>query len=152
MNNENDFEEVFTDDILSGFLERSKKLQEITNFRMVLAAKIARAMRAKGWNQTQFAKEIDKHNSIISKWLSGTHNFETDTLFEIQKLLGISLVNLDDSSALITSVETKTAITQNVFLLREDQLYSTYPSDNADYDSFSVLATQTIKSCKLNSN
>jgi ribosome-binding protein aMBF1 (putative translation factor) len=61
---------------------------------MNLAAKIYRAMKAKGWSQTKFAEEMSKKNSVITRWLSGTHNFETDTLFQIQKKLGINLIDL----------------------------------------------------------
>ncbi|MBK9509856.1 MAG: hypothetical protein IPO04_10505 [Cytophagaceae bacterium] len=36
-----------------------------------------------------------KNQSIITKWLSGTHNFTSDTLFDIQEAWGINLFNLE---------------------------------------------------------
>jgi ribosome-binding protein aMBF1 (putative translation factor) len=72
--------------------------QEESNYRMGLAAKIYHAMRAKGWSQKKFAEEMGKKDSVISRWLSGCHNFEADTLFAIQKKLGINLLDLEHDS------------------------------------------------------
>lgn len=58
----------------------SDKKQEITNHRMELAAKIADGLKAKGWNKSQLAEAVGKQPSVITKWLSGTHNFTSDTL------------------------------------------------------------------------
>jgi hypothetical protein len=33
--------------------------------------------------------------SLISLWLSGTHNFTVETLVDIQQTLGISLLNVE---------------------------------------------------------
>ncbi len=52
-------------------------------------------MKAKGWNKLQFAIEIQKKPSVISRWLSGTHNFTSDTLSDIGLLLGIDLFQLE---------------------------------------------------------
>lgn len=62
--------------------------------KMQLAAKIGDAIKAKGWSKQEFAAEMKKKPSAISKWLSGTHNFESDTLYEIGKKLGISLLDV----------------------------------------------------------
>lgn len=63
---------------------------------MMLAAKIADGIKAKGWNNSDLARELDQHNSVISKWLSGTHNFTADTLFDIESVLGIDLFHWKD--------------------------------------------------------
>lgn len=60
---------------------------------MLLAAKIADAMRSKGLSQKQMATEIDKTEFEISEWLSGNGNFTIDTLTEIEGLLGIRLLD-----------------------------------------------------------
>ena len=46
-----------------------------TRNRMVVAAKIADAMKAKNLNQKQFAKLMGRTESEISDWLSGNRNF-----------------------------------------------------------------------------
>lgn len=69
--------------------------QEKTDIKMMLAAKIADAMQAKGWNKTLLLKAMGKTNpSEITRWLSGTHNFTTDTLIDLQRVLGINLLNV----------------------------------------------------------
>ena len=77
-------------------INRSAAEFEKTKKRMMLAAKIADG-KAKGWNNRDLARELDQHNSVISKWLSGTHNFTADILFDIEKVLGISLINADEA-------------------------------------------------------
>jgi hypothetical protein len=39
---------------------------------------------------------MDQTPSTISKWLSGTHNFTIDTLYDIEYMLGIELVNVNE--------------------------------------------------------
>ena len=73
--------------------------QEITDAKMMLAAHIADAMKAKGWKNKDLLEAVGKDNpSIITKWLSGTHNFTIDTLVELSRALGISLLNLEARS------------------------------------------------------
>jgi ribosome-binding protein aMBF1 (putative translation factor) len=56
---------------------------------MIIAARIAIALREKGWNKMKLAAELKKSPSLVTRWLSGTHNFAVDTLREIQQALGI---------------------------------------------------------------
>lgn len=67
--------------------------QKIRN-KMLLAAKIDKAIISKGLSKIQFAEKLNKHPSVITKWISGTHNFTTDTLWDIENLLDINLVEL----------------------------------------------------------
>jgi transcriptional regulator with XRE-family HTH domain len=64
-----------------------------TRNRMLVAAKIADAMKAKHLNQKQFAKMMGRTESEISDWLSGDRNFTIDTLFDIGQALGISFLS-----------------------------------------------------------
>lgn len=75
-----------------------------TEKRMSLAAKIADGIKAKGWSKSEFAAEMNKQPSVITKWLSGTHNFNSETLFDIEEVLDITLVPLkEDATAPIMS-------------------------------------------------
>ncbi len=67
---------------------------EKTRKRMQLAAWIADGIGAKGWNKKQFAEKMKVALSVVSRWLSGTHNFESDTLFDIESILGIEIIRL----------------------------------------------------------
>lgn len=53
-------------------------------------------MNSKGWNRVQFSNELKVNPSVVTKWLSGIHNFTSDTLFEIQDALGICLINTSE--------------------------------------------------------
>jgi len=65
--------------------------------KMLIAAKIADAMKEKGWRKTDLLKAVNKENpSIITKWLSGTHNFTIDTLIELGLALDIDLLNYSE--------------------------------------------------------
>jgi len=87
---------IDTDNLIGGLLASvSESEKELIDYRMSLAAKIIAGMRAKGWNRTEFAKQMKVQNSVVTKWLSGYNNFESDTLFEIGKKLGIQLLQLE---------------------------------------------------------
>lgn len=85
-------------DFLSEFLEgkESEKSLARTQKRMRLAIKIEDARKAKNLSKGELAKKMG-HNSpsIVTRWISGTHNFTTDTLFDLEPILGIELVNTD---------------------------------------------------------
>ena len=85
--------------------------QQRTEKRMLLAARIDDGRIAKGWNQTQFAEAMNKQPSEISKWLSGTHNFTAETLWDIEEKLGIDLILVQEPAPKIIKVmEFKTEI------------------------------------------
>ena len=64
-----------------------------TRNRMLVAAKIADAMKAKNLNQKQFAKLMGRTESEISDWLSGNRNFTIDTLFDIGQALSVTFLS-----------------------------------------------------------
>lgn len=71
--------------------------QEKTNAKMLLAAKIADAMAAKGWNNKMLMDAMGKKNaSEITRWLSGTHNFTMDTLIDLGRVLDTNFLNLEE--------------------------------------------------------
>lgn len=77
----------FLDDILEEISPiELKKIEQ----RMLNAEKIRKGMDAKGWNNTKLLEALNmKSPSIITKWLSGTHNFTQDKLIEIGEVLEI---------------------------------------------------------------
>lgn len=82
-------------DILSEiFAEITPKEQKRTDTRMLLAAKIKDGMNAKGWRNKQLAEALEQNPSVITKWLSGTHNFTSDTLSDIEEVLGVKLLDV----------------------------------------------------------
>ena len=92
--------ELYSSDLIDKFLnEIPYEEYERTKNKMLLASRIDDAIKAKGWKKKDLAKALNKQPSEISKWLSGTHNFTTDTLWDIEKILNIKLITLSDSQA-----------------------------------------------------
>lgn len=73
------FEEISTAEI--------KKIE----LRMLHAKKIDEALQEKKWRKKDLKDALNlKSQSIVTKWLSGTHNFTQDSLVEIGEILGIN--------------------------------------------------------------
>jgi transcriptional regulator with XRE-family HTH domain len=66
-----------------------KKAQFLTN-------KIVEVMDSKGLSKSAFAQLMNVQPSVVTKWLSGSHNFTIETLFEIEQKLGIDLFAIPD--------------------------------------------------------
>jgi transcriptional regulator with XRE-family HTH domain len=78
----------YSSSIAKQLLEEITPLEKLkASNKMVLAAKLDDYITAKGWSKSEFAEKVGKSPSVISKWLSGTHNFEIDTLAEIAIVL-----------------------------------------------------------------
>ncbi|MDP1814283.1 MAG: helix-turn-helix transcriptional regulator [Leadbetterella sp.] len=80
---------VLISSIKEGIQEKTK---ENISKRMGLAAQIDDALRKRGFTNQEFAFMMGKKPSEISRWLSGTHNFTTETLWEIERVLNIQLL------------------------------------------------------------
>jgi len=78
--------------------ETDEKEYKRTEKRMMMAARIDEAKRAKGWKNKDLAEALGKKPSEISKYLSGTHNFTIDTLADLEEVLGIQLLNLKEKT------------------------------------------------------
>lgn len=90
--------EMYHSDILDDILDEvTPQEQSKVEKRMLLAAKISDAMIAKGWKKKDLMRETgQKNQSVITKWLSGTHNFTTETLFDLEEALDVNLVDLSN--------------------------------------------------------
>ena len=98
----------------------SKILDEIKNdeeryikISLDLASQIEAFLLEMNWSQADLARKLNKKESEISKWLSGTHNFTVKTLaliesafnkdlfiipLDLNKNINIDFVNFDDIS------------------------------------------------------
>ncbi len=70
---------------------RPEKREQVKK-RMLLAARIDDKLQERGLSNQEFAYMMGKKASEVSKWLSGMHNFTTETLWEIERVLHIQLV------------------------------------------------------------
>ena len=76
-----------------------KELSEQIDRRMGLAVKIAETLRARGLTNQEFAFMMGKKPSEVSRWLSGTHNFTTETLWQMERVLNIQLLTSSPAEA-----------------------------------------------------
>ncbi len=91
---------IYNSQIISELLaETSADEIKLTEKKMLLAVRIADAVKKKFRHRNDFAVAIGKKPSEITKWLSGTHNFTTETLFEIESVLDIQLITLETKPA-----------------------------------------------------
>jgi len=74
--------------------EISPAEQKKTDRKMMLAARIYDAMNACGMKKGQLADALNKKPSEVTKWLSGTHNFTAETLWDIGDVLGIEIISI----------------------------------------------------------
>ena len=106
--------ELYNSDIIDEmFDEISAEELEKTEKKMKLAVKIANAIKANGWKKSEFAKIINQKPSVVSKWLSGTHNFTIDTLIDLENVLNIKILNVNhqlESNFYSSSVESTVEI------------------------------------------
>jgi transcriptional regulator with XRE-family HTH domain len=73
------------------------EMSEQNDRRMGLAVKIYEALRSRGLTNQEFAFMMGKKPSEITRWLSGTHNFTTETLWDIERVLKIQLLTSSPS-------------------------------------------------------
>ncbi len=76
-----------------------KELSEQIDRRMGLAVKIAETLRARGLTNQEFAFMMGKKPSEVSRWLSGTHNFTTETLWQMERVLNIQILTSSPAEA-----------------------------------------------------
>jgi len=89
--------EIFNSPLIEKLMaERDLKQTAKVKKRMMLAAKIGDGIKTKGWKKKDLAEALNKQPSEITKWLSGTHNFTSDTLWDIEDVLDIELISLTD--------------------------------------------------------
>ncbi len=72
--------------------ETSPQMSQQISKRMKLAAQIDDVLMSRGLTNQEFAFMMGKKPSEITRWLSGTHNFTTETLWEIERVLQIQLL------------------------------------------------------------
>lgn len=59
-----------------------------------IAERISEVLKAKNLTQKDFAHQIHKRESEVSKWMTGRHNFTVQTIAKIETALGCKLINI----------------------------------------------------------
>lgn len=126
MNKQEKYKSNLIGDLLN---ELSSEESEKIKNRMVLAAKIEDKMKNLGIKKSVFAKLIGKQPSVITKWFSGTHNFTVDTLWDIERVLEMKLVNLEEEkteskTVLKTTVTSRASSIQHIRKVHYSESFS----------------------------
>lgn len=131
---------------------RQKALAAIDRGRMegassAVAAKIRRRLRILGMSNVEFANAIGTYPSTVSKWLSGSHNFELKTLVDIEDILDIIIIDrnvISDKSLTESSLESITTLPSQEKYSVNVKVYIDYnsackpdSSDNIEFQRFS---------------
>jgi transcriptional regulator with XRE-family HTH domain len=114
--------------------------QHRTDNRMLIAARIDDVMQEKNISQTDLAKRLKKHHSVITQWLSGTQNFTLDTLSDIENVLGINLIQTFEPQPIV--IECHFVIRQEVSAVSPNHLSDSEPFSR---NNFSLSNTKTPK-------
>lgn len=70
----------------------SEKTRAEFNLSFEIADRIDAILKRKGMTQKDLANKMGKRESEISKWLTGRHNFTTNTIAGISSALGESII------------------------------------------------------------
>ena len=126
--------------------EITPKEQRRMDKRMQLAMKIDEARQAKRWNRQDLANALGKQKSVITKWLSGTHSFNIDTLLDIEEVLDIKLLDVEQPKE-------NTIVVLDVNVKSEEPIHTksvAYEKDN--YADLNYYASEMLREIKATYN
>lgn len=70
------------------------EIKEEVNLSFAISNKIDAMMQERGLSKKQFAEQIGKRPSEITRWLSGQHNFTVSTLARLSAFFGKSIISV----------------------------------------------------------
>lgn len=70
------------------------EIKEEINLSFAISNKIDTLMQERGLSKKQFADQIGKRPSEITRWLSGQHNFTVSTLAMLSTFFGKSIISV----------------------------------------------------------
>lgn len=72
-------------------------IRKEVGFSFDIAKRIYDILKKKGWSKTDLAKATGKKTPVVTKWMSGTHNFTMRTIAEIEVALGEEIISVKQS-------------------------------------------------------
>lgn len=80
-----------------------------------IAERIVEVLKQKGMTQRDLAQKLNKRESEVSKWLTGRHNFTTNTIARIALALDAPIINVATSRYSVLDEEsTKNNVAEDV--------------------------------------
>jgi len=59
---------------------------------LAITEQIYSLLKERCWSQKEFAKRLGKHESEVSRWLSGLHNLTLDSIVKMEVALGKEII------------------------------------------------------------
>lgn len=72
----------------------SQEVKDEIDFSFSVVDRIEYLLNKKGFSRKDLAKALNKSESEISKWMTGTHNFTFKTIKKIERALGAEIINV----------------------------------------------------------
>lgn len=72
----------------------SPEVKHRVDLSFMIVDRIYTILEQKGLKQKDLALMMDKKESEISKWMRGTHNFTIETISQIEKTLGVPILQV----------------------------------------------------------
>jgi len=87
---------------LARFKEANQHNDSIRKSQLI-ALRILRAIRKKGWSQKQLSDNMGVSPQVVSKWVKGKENFTLETIEKIEKALAITLIDIADEKKSVSA-------------------------------------------------
>ncbi|MBL7696131.1 MAG: helix-turn-helix transcriptional regulator [Ferruginibacter sp.] len=127
-------------DLLREFRTQESLERKRARTSMLLASILIKAIKVRKWSKVEFAEKMKKKPSVITKWLSGTHNFTSDTLSDIEEILGVKIFNCEQSDKELTfRAAVSAGMAVNLFIAESD--YSNIGKSSV----FSVVTSSKVQ-------
>lgn len=69
-------------------------IRKEVGFSFDIAKRIGEILASKHWSQADLARATGKKTSLVSRWLSGTHNFTIQTIADIEAATGSTVISV----------------------------------------------------------
>jgi len=102
---------------------------------MAIASQVNAILKRKGISHRSFALMLNKKESEISKWLSGTHNFTINTLAKIttalkEPIISVPIYTKNDIKFVPYQIFSQMGNVDELHQPNNEQLNSSFPSSN----------------------
>lgn len=85
----------YTDPLFQEMLDQvPKEKRRESELSYGIARRIYEVLQRKGWSQADLARSTGKREAVVSRWMSGTHNFTIQTLSEIETAMGEEILSV----------------------------------------------------------
>ncbi len=74
------------------FEDLQPEYEALVNLSVEISDRIEERLKAKGITQKEFAEQLGKSESEVSKWMSGMHNFTLKSIVKIETVLGEKVI------------------------------------------------------------